>query len=138
MSDLRPKLPASLKLKPFVVEKKTRAGDLSIDPPASAPPPTSATPHASATPPASPSASAPAATTPPAARGRDGNHQVESRSDILRVAAIAAVLSMIDSSGPDPALIGRQQGSSWAQDHRQLASGNSGVMRNRQSRSTWR
>ena len=64
--------------------------------------------------------------------------QSSTSDDVLRMAAIAAVLSMIESSGPDPAQIGRQQGSVWATDHRSLASGEAGILRARQARSTWR
>jgi len=64
--------------------------------------------------------------------------QSSANDEVLRMAAIAAVLSMIESSGPDSAQIGRQQGSVWASDHRRLASGDVGILRGRQARSTWR
>ena len=65
--------------------------------------------------------------------------QMEFGDELLRVAAIAAVLSMVDEvGGPDPSQIGRQSGSSWAQDHRRLASGRSGVLQHRQGRSAWK
>lgn len=64
--------------------------------------------------------------------------QANASDEVLRVAAICAVLSMIESSGLDPAQIGRQAGSVWATDHRRSASGRVGVLRERQARSSWR
>ena len=55
----------------------------------------------------------------------------------LRMAAIAAVLSMIDA-GEDISAKGRQTGEAWSQDHRRIVMGKSSLMAHRSSRSPWR
>ena len=59
------------------------------------------------------------------------------RQDLLRAAALVAVLSMIQVSD-ERALLGRQLGSAWSQDHRRMRMGQSNLMESRQKRSTWR
>ncbi|RJU97063.1 MAG: hypothetical protein DWC00_01810 [Candidatus Poseidoniales archaeon] len=56
----------------------------------------------------------------------------------LRMAAIAAVLSMVDAGTDDPSIRGRQSGEAWAQDHRRIVMGKSSLMAQRSSRSPWR
>lgn len=58
--------------------------------------------------------------------------------DTLRMAAIAAVMAMLDSQGEDPAQAGRKSGSTWAQDNRRINMGRSSLLRNNSSRSPWR
>lgn len=58
--------------------------------------------------------------------------------DTLRMAAIAAVLAMLDSQGEDPAQSGRKSGSTWAQDNRRINMGRASLLRNNSSRSPWR
>ena len=60
-----------------------------------------------------------------------------SRQDLLRAAALVAVLSMSQVSD-ERALLGRQLGSPWSQDHRRTRMGESNLMESRQKRSTWR
>ena len=57
--------------------------------------------------------------------------------EILRTAAVMAVLSMIEEDS-DSDQVGRRSGSVWAQDHRLIASGQQSLMRGRSSRSPWR
>lgn len=59
------------------------------------------------------------------------------RENLLRAAALVAVLSMIESVD-ERASLGRQLGSAWSQDHRRTRMGNSNLMEARQKRSTWR
>ncbi len=59
-------------------------------------------------------------------------------NELLRMAAIAAVLSIIESGGDQVGEIGRQSGPVWSYDHRQIANGRSGVLAIRSGRSTWR
>lgn len=56
----------------------------------------------------------------------------------LRMAAIAGVLSLLQSQGEDPALIARKAGLSWSQDHRRMLSGKSSLLNHRASRSPWK
>ena len=63
--------------------------------------------------------------------------QQNNRSEILRMAAIAAVLSLIESK-EDVSQRGRQPGEAWSQDHRRLNMGKSSLMHYRSSRSPWR
>lgn len=60
-----------------------------------------------------------------------------SRTKILKIAAIAAVMSATQSSD-DSSQIGRKQGEAWAQDHRRMNMGLSSLMYRRGSRSPWR
>ena len=55
----------------------------------------------------------------------------------LRMAAIAADLSMVDA-GEDISAKGRQTGEAWSQDHRRIVMGKSSLMAHRSSRSPWR
>ena len=55
----------------------------------------------------------------------------------LRMAAIAAVVSMVDA-GEDISAKGRQTGEAWSQDHRRIVMGKSSLMAHRSSRSPWR
>jgi hypothetical protein len=58
--------------------------------------------------------------------------------NILRMAAIAGVLAMLQSQGEDPAQIARKPGMAWSQDHRRMLSGKSSLMNYRASRSPWK
>lgn len=62
----------------------------------------------------------------------------EHSDEILRVAAIAAVLAMVNSQGEDPGLAGRKRGSTWAQDHRRINMGRASLLRSKSERSPWR
>ncbi|MFQ3316680.1 MAG: hypothetical protein ACI8T6_000093 [Candidatus Poseidoniaceae archaeon] len=62
------------------------------------------------------------------------NHDEE----ILRMAAIAAVFSMLAQSGDDPSQIARKPGLAWSQDHRRMNMGLSSLMQKRASRSPWK
>ena len=57
---------------------------------------------------------------------------------ILRIAAISAVLSIIESQGDDGSNIGRTAGNAWSQDHIRMNMGLSSLMNVRSSRSPWR
>ena len=57
---------------------------------------------------------------------------------ILRIAAISAVLSIIELQGDDGSNIGRNTGNAWSQDHIRMNMGLSSLMNNRSSRSPWR
>ena len=59
------------------------------------------------------------------------------REELLRAAALAAVMSMIDSVD-DRSALGRQLGSAWSQDHRRTRMGNTSLRESRQQRATWR
>ncbi|MBT61402.1 MAG: hypothetical protein CMA63_07635 [Euryarchaeota archaeon] len=58
--------------------------------------------------------------------------------EILRMAAIAAVYSMLTESGSNPGQIARQPGLPWSQDHRRMNMGMSSLMHARSSRSPWK
>jgi len=62
------------------------------------------------------------------------NHDEET----LRMAAIAAVISMLAQSGEDPSQIARKPGLAWSQDHRRMNMGLSSLMQKRASRSPWK
>ena len=62
------------------------------------------------------------------------NHDEET----LRMAAIAAVISMLAQSGVDPSQIARKPGLAWSQDHRRMNMGLSSLMQKRASRSPWK
>jgi hypothetical protein len=62
------------------------------------------------------------------------NHNEET----LRMAAIAAVFSMLAQSGDDPSQIARKPGLAWSQDHRRMNMGLSSLMQKRASRSPWK
>ena len=55
----------------------------------------------------------------------------------LRMAAIAAVLSIVES-GDDASQRGRQRGEAWSQDHRRMNMVRSSLMNYRSNRSPWR
>jgi hypothetical protein len=57
---------------------------------------------------------------------------------ILRIAAISAVLSIIESQGDDGSNIGRNAGNTWSQDHIRMNMGLNSLMNSRSSRSPWR
>ncbi len=57
----------------------------------------------------------------------------------LRMAALSAVLAEIeDQNSSDPALIGRNIGVPWSQDHRRMMTGLSSFIHRRDSRAPWR
>ena len=60
------------------------------------------------------------------------------RTNLRRLAAVMAVLSMQADRSESKSDIGRQLGSAWAQDHRLSAMGLPGLAYNRAKRSTWR
>lgn len=60
------------------------------------------------------------------------------RTNLRRLAAVMAVLSMQEVRSESKSDIGRQLGSAWAQDHRLLAMGLPGLAYSRAKRSTWR
>ncbi|MBN17761.1 MAG: hypothetical protein CMB37_06360 [Euryarchaeota archaeon] len=60
-----------------------------------------------------------------------------SQTAVLRAAALVAVLSMLKETD-ERSVIGRQLGSDWSQDHRRVRMGYTGLMKERQKRSTWR
>lgn len=63
----------------------------------------------------------------------------EGRTNLRRLAAVMAVLSMQASGSTDSqANIGRQLGSAWAQDHRLSVMRLPGLAYTRAKRSTWR
>jgi len=62
----------------------------------------------------------------------------EHDEEVLRVAAITAVLAMVNSQGEDPSLAGRKQGSTWAQDQRRINMGRASLLRSKSERSPWR
>ena len=59
------------------------------------------------------------------------------RQHLLRAAALVAILSMSQISD-DRAVLGRQLGPAWSQDHRRTRMGQPNLMESRQKRSTWR
>ena len=59
----------------------------------------------------------------------------EHDEEVLRVAAITAVLAMVNSQGEDPSLAGRKQGSTWAQDQRRINMGRASLLRSKSERS---
>jgi hypothetical protein len=59
------------------------------------------------------------------------------RDEMLRAAALVAVLSMVGASD-NRAQIGRELGPAWAQDHRRTRMGKINLMEERQKRATWR
>ena len=56
----------------------------------------------------------------------------------LRMAAIAAVLSMLSQEGDDPGQIARKPGLAWSQDHRRMNMGQASLMQKRAGRSPWK
>ena len=58
--------------------------------------------------------------------------------ETLRMAALAAVLSMLEQNGEDASQIARKPGLAWSQDHRRIVMGKSSLMAQRSSRSPWR
>ena len=64
--------------------------------------------------------------------------QMQVSDELRRMAAIVAVLSLLQVGGPDPSQAGRQRGAAWALDHRRIASGMHSVLAERQGRSVWR
>ena len=59
------------------------------------------------------------------------------RDEMLRAAALVAVLSMVGASD-GRSQIGRELGSAWAQDHRRTRMGKPNLMEERRKRATWR
>tara|TARA_B110000444_G_scaffold255385_1_gene289657 strand:+ start:28996 stop:29193 length:198 start_codon:yes stop_codon:yes gene_type:complete len=62
----------------------------------------------------------------------------EHDDETLRMAAIAAVLSLLSQQGDDPGQIARKPGLAWSQDHRRMNMGHSSLMQKRASRSPWK
>ena len=56
----------------------------------------------------------------------------------LRMAAIAAVLSILNEQSDDPSQVGRMTSKAWSNDHRRLNMGKSSLMNMRASRSPWK
>ena len=65
------------------------------------------------------------------------SQEANPRDEILRAAALVAVLSMIGESD-GRSQIGRELGSAWAQDHRRTRMGKTNLMVERRKRATWR
>jgi hypothetical protein len=63
--------------------------------------------------------------------------EANARDEILRAAALVAVLSMIETAD-DHSRIARDLGSAWTRDHRRIRMGYSNLMRARNRRATWR
>jgi len=57
---------------------------------------------------------------------------------ILRIAAICAVLSIIESQGEDGSQIGRKSGDAWTQDHIRMNTGLNSLINRNSARSPWR
>ena len=68
---------------------------------------------------------------------RGPSQEPNPREEMLRAAALVAVLSMVSGSD-DRSQIGRELGSAWAQDHRRTRMGKSNLMEERRKRATWR
>ncbi|MDG1555912.1 MAG: hypothetical protein P8R00_06670 [Candidatus Poseidoniaceae archaeon] len=62
----------------------------------------------------------------------------KTNEETLRMAAIAAVMSMLSQSGDDPGQVARKPGLAWSQDHRRMNMGQSSLMHRRASRSPWK
>lgn len=58
--------------------------------------------------------------------------------EILRIAAIMAIISMLEDQGDNPADVGRNPGNSWTQDHLRMNMGMNSLMNKRSQRSPWR
>ena len=58
--------------------------------------------------------------------------------ETLRMAAIAAVISMLSQESDDPGQIARKPGLPWSQDHRRMNMGQASLMLKRASRSPWK
>lgn len=58
--------------------------------------------------------------------------------EVLRIAAIAAVISILNEQSDDPSQAGRMPGSSWSRDHRRMNMGKTSLMNLRASRSPWK
>ena len=58
--------------------------------------------------------------------------------EVLRIAAIAAVISILNEQSDDPSQAGRMPGPSWSQDHRRMNMGKTSLMNLRASRSPWK
>ena len=58
--------------------------------------------------------------------------------ETLRMAALAAVLSMLEQNGEDASQIARKPGLAWSQDHRRMNMGQASLMHKRASRSPWK
>jgi hypothetical protein len=59
--------------------------------------------------------------------------------ETLRMAAIAAIYSMLSANGDDdPGQVARKPGLAWSQDHRRMNMGQSSLMQKRASRSPWK
>ena len=57
---------------------------------------------------------------------------------VLRIAAICAVLSIVEDNAQDSSRIGRQPGPVWTQDHIRMNTGKISLMNRKSSRSPWR
>ena len=66
------------------------------------------------------------------------NKKSEGRTNLRKLAAIMAVLSIPEEEKDVKSTVGRQLGSAWAQDHRRTAMGLPDLAYNRAKRSTWR
>ena len=58
--------------------------------------------------------------------------------ETLRMAAIAAVYSLLSQSGDEPGQVARKPGLPWSQDHRRMNMGLSSLMQKRANRSPWK
>ncbi|MEC7178448.1 MAG: hypothetical protein VXW28_04055 [Candidatus Thermoplasmatota archaeon] len=56
----------------------------------------------------------------------------------LRIAAICAVLAIVESQGDEQSMTGRNPGPAWTQDHIRMNMGLSSLMNRNSARSPWR
>ena len=59
-------------------------------------------------------------------------------AEVLRIAAIAAIISILNEQSEDPSQAGRTLGLPWSQDHRRMNMGKTSLMNLRASRSPWK
>mgnify|MGYP004325945119 FL=1 len=58
--------------------------------------------------------------------------------EVLRIAAITAIISILNEQSDDPSQAGRSPGLAWSQDHRRMNMGKTSLMNLRASRSPWK
>ncbi len=68
----------------------------------------------------------------------DVERHISERSQLRRLAALMAVISMNGGDESAQGNVGRMLGSSWAQDHRRQALGLNGLAYSRAKRARWR
>ena len=58
--------------------------------------------------------------------------------EVLRIAAITAIISILNEHSDDPSQAGRSPGLAWSQDHRRMNMGQASLMQQRAGRSPWK